>query len=118
LRLSPEGATPSSPPACRSSSTRTSTSSRSHTETVGSDPEILRISPEVERVQIEELAKRRMARDQATVEATLAALTTAARTDANLVEPMLDAARAEATLGEIYDALRAVWGTYSEPQAF
>jgi methylmalonyl-CoA mutase, N-terminal domain len=90
----------------------------SHTETVGGDLEILRISPEVERVQIEELAKRRVARDQATVEATLAALTAAARTDANLVEPMLDAARAEATLGEICDALRAVWGTYSEPPAF
>ena len=50
--------------------------------------------------------------------ATLAALAAAARTDANLVEPMLAAARAEATLGEICDALRSVWGTYTEPPAF
>ncbi len=49
---------------------------------------------------------------------TLADLTAAARTDANLVEPMLDAARAEATLGEICDALRSVWGTYTEPASF
>ena len=38
-----------------------------------------------------------------------------ARTDANLVPPMLDAVRAEATLGEICDALRAEWGNYTEP---
>ena len=49
---------------------------------------------------------------------TLAGLTAAARTDANLVEPMLEAARAEATLGEICDALRSVWGTYFEPPVF
>jgi methylmalonyl-CoA mutase N-terminal domain/subunit len=42
----------------------------------------------------------------------------AARTDANLVPPMLDAVRAEATLGEICGALRAEWGSYSEPAAF
>ena len=40
------------------------------------------------------------------------------RTDANLVEPMLAAARAEATIGEICEALRSVWGSYTEPPAF
>jgi len=45
-------------------------------------------------------------------------MTTAARTDANLVPLMLEAARAEATLGEICGALRAEWGSYSEPAAF
>jgi methylmalonyl-CoA mutase, N-terminal domain len=90
----------------------------SHTETVGGELEILRISPEVERTQVAELSARRAARDQAAVDRTLADLSAAARTDANLVEPMLDAARAEATLGEICDALRAVWGTYTEPPAF
>jgi methylmalonyl-CoA mutase N-terminal domain/subunit len=90
----------------------------SHTETVGGELEILRISPEVERAQVAELSARRAARDQAAVDRTLADLSAAARTDANLVEPMLDAARAEATLGEICDALRAVWGTYSEPASF
>ncbi|MGH3210665.1 MAG: acyl-CoA mutase large subunit family protein [Trebonia sp.] len=90
----------------------------SHTETVGGELEILRISPEVERAQVAELSARRTACDQAAVDRTLADLSAAARTDANLVEPMLDAARAEATLGEICDALRAVWGTYTEPASF
>ena len=80
--------------------------------------EILRISPEVERAQVAELAARRAARDQAAVDRTLADLAAAARTDANLVEPMLAAARAEATLGEICEALRSVWGSYTEPPAF
>ena len=90
----------------------------SHTGTVGGVLETLRISPEVERAQVAELAARRAARDQATVERTLADLVTAARTDANLVEPMLAAARAEATLGETCEALRSVWGSYTEPPAF
>jgi methylmalonyl-CoA mutase N-terminal domain/subunit len=91
----------------------------SHTETVGGEIEILRIGPEVERAQVADLAKRRGARDQALVDQTLAVLQAAARTaDVNLVEPMLEAARAEATLGEICDALREVWGTYTEPPAF
>jgi isobutyryl-CoA mutase large subunit len=88
------------------------------TETVGGEPEILRISPEVEREQVRELAARRAGRDQAAVDRALSGLVAAARTDANLVPPMLDAARAEATLGEICDALRAEWGDYSEPAAF
>ena len=46
------------------------------------------------------------------------ALVAAARTDANLVPPMLAAARVEATLGEICGALRAEWGAYVEPAAF
>jgi methylmalonyl-CoA mutase N-terminal domain/subunit len=89
-----------------------------HTGTVGGELEILRISPEVERAQVAELTARRASRDVAAVERTLAALTAAANSDENLVEPMLAAARAEATLGEICDALRAVWGTYTEPPAF
>jgi methylmalonyl-CoA mutase N-terminal domain/subunit len=81
--------------------------------------EILRISPEVEREQVKLLTARRAERDQQAVDAALAALVAAARTDeANLVPPMLDAARAEATLGEICDALRAEWGAYTEPAAF
>jgi methylmalonyl-CoA mutase N-terminal domain/subunit len=41
-----------------------------------------------------------------------------ARTDGNLIPAMLDAARAEATLGEICDALRGEWGSYREPARF
>jgi methylmalonyl-CoA mutase, N-terminal domain len=90
----------------------------SHTETVGGELEILRISPDVERAQVKELAARRAGRDQAAVDRALAAMAAAARTDANLVPPMLEAARAEATLGEICGALRAEWGSYTEPAAF
>src|SRR6516225_8833735 len=89
-----------------------------HTETVAAPLEILRISPEVEREQVALLGRRRAQRDQHAVDAALSALVAAARTDANLVPPMLDAARAEATLGEICGALRAEWGAYVEPAAF
>src|ERR1700761_9328734 len=89
-----------------------------HTGTVAQPLEILRISPEVEREQVKLLAARRAERDQRVVDATLSALVAAARTEANLVPPMLDAARAEATLGEICGALRTEWGAYTEPAGF
>jgi methylmalonyl-CoA mutase, N-terminal domain len=90
-----------------------------HTGTVAQPLEILRISPDVEREQVKVLAGRRVERDQQAVDAALAALLAAARTeDQNLVPPMLDAARAEATLGEICGALRTEWGAYTEPAAF
>ena len=89
-----------------------------HTDTVAQPLEILRISPEVEREQVRTLGRRRAGRDQQAVDAALAALVAAARTPQNLVPPMLDAARAEATLGEISGALRTEWGAYTEPAAF
>jgi methylmalonyl-CoA mutase N-terminal domain/subunit len=42
----------------------------------------------------------------------------AARSGANMIAPMLDAVRAEATLGEICGALREEWGSYAEPARF
>jgi len=89
-----------------------------HTGTVGSPVEILRVSHQVERDQAAELGRRRAARDQAAVDAALARMLDAARSGENMIPPMLDAARAEATLGEICDALRAEWGSYSEAPAF
>jgi methylmalonyl-CoA mutase N-terminal domain/subunit len=80
--------------------------------------EILRISHQVELDQNAALARRREGRDQAAVDAGLAAMLAAARSGANMIPPMLAAAEAEATLGEICDALRAEWGTYSETPAF
>jgi len=88
------------------------------TDSVAEPLEILRISPEVEREQVAALRGRRAQRDQKAVDAALAALVAAARGDDNLVPPMLDAARAEATLGEICDALRAEWGSYTELPSF
>jgi methylmalonyl-CoA mutase N-terminal domain/subunit len=80
--------------------------------------EILRISHEVEREQRRVLAQRRQRRDGAAVDAALADLVAGARAGTNLVPPMLTAARAEATLGEICAALRAEWGSYLEPPRF
>jgi methylmalonyl-CoA mutase N-terminal domain/subunit len=84
----------------------------------GQPVEILRVSHEVERDQVAGLAQRRAGRDQAAVDGALAAMIAAARSGENMIPPMLLAAQAEATLGEICGALREEWGTYSETPAF
>ncbi|GGM35697.1 methylmalonyl-CoA mutase [Longimycelium tulufanense] len=89
-----------------------------HTDSSSDDLEILRISHEVEREQHRVLGERRAHRDRSTVERTLAEMVEVARGDGNLIEPMMAAVRAEATLGEICDALRAEWGVYTEPARF
>ncbi|HEY4632268.1 MAG TPA: methylmalonyl-CoA mutase family protein, partial [Blastococcus sp.] len=80
--------------------------------------DILRVSHQVEADQKAELATRRQARDDDAARAAVARMVEVSRTDANMVPAMLDAVRAEATLGEICDALRAEWGTYTEPARF
>ncbi|NEK86370.1 methylmalonyl-CoA mutase [Blastococcus saxobsidens] len=80
--------------------------------------EILRVSHQVEIDQNAELAGRRERRDDAAARAAVERMVEVARTEANMVPAMLDAVRAEATLGEICDALRAEWGTYTEPARF
>jgi len=89
-----------------------------HTSTVEEPLEILRVSHEVEREQNRVLGERKSARDNDVVRRSLSALVEVARTDDNMVPAMLDAVRAEATLGEICDVLRDEWGTYSEPARF
>jgi len=89
-----------------------------HTGTVTKPLEILRVSHEVEVEQCATLKARRAARDNAAVETALAEMIKVARSDGNMLEPMLAAARAEATLGEICNALRAEWGEYVEPARF
>src|SRR5436305_1392396 len=89
-----------------------------HTSTVEQPLEILRVSHEVEREQKRVLGSRRAERDNDAVHAALARMVDVARTDENMVPAMLDAARVEATLGEICDALRGVWGSYLEPPRF
>ncbi|WP_194895128.1 acyl-CoA mutase large subunit family protein [Catenulispora pinisilvae] len=86
-----------------------------HTDSIEEPLEILRISHEVEREQVRVLGDRKTHRDNAAVQAALATMLEAARSGANMVPAMLDAARAEATLGEICDTLRAEWGVYREP---
>jgi methylmalonyl-CoA mutase, N-terminal domain len=76
--------------------------------------EVLRIDPAAERDQVERLQALRARRDGARADAAMRALGEAAREDRNLMPPILDCVRAEATLGEISDALRGVYGEYRE----
>ncbi|MGD1049596.1 MAG: methylmalonyl-CoA mutase family protein [Solirubrobacteraceae bacterium] len=78
----------------------------------------LRIDPTLERRQLERLAAVRARRDSAAVEASLSALRTAARTRANLMERLLDAARSHASEGETVQALADVWGRFTETPVF
>jgi len=87
-------------------------------DTVGQPVEILRVSHQVERDQAAELARRRAERDGEAVDRALAEVIAAARSTKNMIPPILAAAQAEATLGEICGALRDEWGTYSENPAF
>jgi methylmalonyl-CoA mutase N-terminal domain/subunit len=89
-----------------------------HEPSVTHELEILRVSHEVEVDQVRELAERKDGRDKAVVDAALAKLVEVARTEDNTIPAMLEACRAEATLGEICDALRAEWGEYREPARF
>jgi methylmalonyl-CoA mutase, N-terminal domain len=77
--------------------------------------EILRISKEVERAQVALLREFRGARDGEATGAALARLRAACRTEENLVPVIMDAVRADATLGEICAAMKDVFGTYREP---
>jgi len=83
------------------------------------DPlEILRVSHEVEKEQVRELVGRKAGRDEELVRARLADLVEVAKGEGNTIPPMLDAIRAEATLGEVCGALRDLWGSYTEPPRF
>jgi methylmalonyl-CoA mutase, N-terminal domain len=89
-----------------------------HTDTVTGDLDILRVSHEVETEQRRLLGQRRAARDDQEVRTALDRMVAAARGSENMIPSMLDAVRAEATLGEICQALRGEWGVYSEPARF
>ena len=81
--------------------------------------EILRIDPALEGKQIERVQALRGRRDSAAVEAALARLKqAAAREDDNLMPPLVEAAKAYVTLGEMCDALREMWGTWTETPVF
>ncbi len=80
--------------------------------------ETLKIPPEVEAKQRARLARLRAERDPARVAEALARLRTAARGSENLVEPILDCARAYCTLYEIREAMEQVFGRYQEPIFF
>jgi methylmalonyl-CoA mutase N-terminal domain/subunit len=79
----------------------------------------LRVDPALERKQIGRLQAARASRDGAAVERSLAALREhAAHSDHNLMEPLLDCARAHASEGEIIESLQQVFGDYTETPVF
>ena len=88
-----------------------------HVETGGAEPPILQIEDRVEREQGAALERLRARRDAAAVERALDELRYAAAGTANLMPPLLAAVRAYATVGEMCDALRDVWGEYEETPA-
>ena len=76
---------------------------------------ILKIGPEIEKAQSDRLASLRSRRDPFKMAGTLEALQEAAVSDENLMPSLVEAVKAETTLGEICAALREVFGTYKEP---
>jgi methylmalonyl-CoA mutase, N-terminal domain len=79
----------------------------------------LRVDPALERKQIDRLQSTRARRDGAEVERSLAALRTAATTErTNLMDPLMDCARACASEGEIIESLQQVFGAYTETPVF
>ncbi|HET9177168.1 MAG TPA: methylmalonyl-CoA mutase family protein [Terriglobia bacterium] len=77
--------------------------------------DILVIDETIAKRQREKLAALKENRDNARVQQTLEALGAAAATDSNLMPCILECVRAYATLGEMCDVLRKVFGTYEEP---
>jgi methylmalonyl-CoA mutase N-terminal domain/subunit len=89
-----------------------------HLDSVTHDLEILRVSHEVEVDQVRELKARKADRDQSVIDAAIAEMLAVARSGGNMIPPMLQACRVEASLSEICDALRAEWGEYREQARF
>ena len=78
--------------------------------------EFLKIDFKAQRRQVKRLGEVRRERDQAKVRASLAKLERAFEDeDANSIYPMLEAVTRYATLGEVTDVGRRVWGTFKEP---
>jgi methylmalonyl-CoA mutase, N-terminal domain len=80
--------------------------------------EILRIPVELEQQQIGRVQALRARRDAEAAERTLSELRAAATGGRNLMEPLLDCARADVTEGEMVESLQQVFGTYTETPVF
>jgi methylmalonyl-CoA mutase N-terminal domain/subunit len=76
--------------------------------------EVFRIDPEVERQQVERVRALRASRSGSEWQDAIAAVETAARGGDNLVSPIVDAVEKRATLGDIADAMRRVFGEYEQ----
>jgi len=80
----------------------------------GTPIELLRIDPEVEARQVERVRALRASRDQTAWRRALDAVQAAARDGSNLVPPIVAAVEARATVGEVADILRGVFGEFQE----
>ena len=80
----------------------------------GARPPLQRIDPEGERHQVVGLRRVRTERDPGVWTAALSRLEDAARGEENMMEPIIEAVAAYATVGEIADRLRSVWGVHRE----
>ncbi|MFG3658261.1 methylmalonyl-CoA mutase [Streptomyces sp. NPDC047706] len=80
--------------------------------------EPLRVDPAIETRQAERLAGLRAGRDSRAVDAALSALREAAEGQDNVLWPMKEALRARATVGDVCNALRDVWGIHVPADAF
>ncbi|HEY6056885.1 MAG TPA: methylmalonyl-CoA mutase family protein, partial [Candidatus Limnocylindrales bacterium] len=80
----------------------------------GTTPPLQRIDPEAERLQVEGVRRVRAGRDPAAWAAALGRLEDAARGGENVLPSIIEAVRAYATVGEISDRLRVVWGEHRE----
>jgi methylmalonyl-CoA mutase N-terminal domain/subunit len=80
--------------------------------------EPLRMDPAIEKEQATRLERLRRDRDAAAVQRSLSALRDAASGTDNVLRPMKEALRARATVGEVCDALREVWGLYRPTDRF
>ena len=76
--------------------------------------EVFQLDPEIERQQVERVREVRRSRDQAACQAALAAVDSAARGRDNLVPAIIAAVEASATVGEVADTLRRVFGEHRE----
>jgi methylmalonyl-CoA mutase N-terminal domain/subunit len=74
----------------------------------------MKIDPALERAQVERVRAFRATRDAAAHAAALARIDAAARGDDNLLPVLIDAVKAGATVGEMSDVLRGVWGEHRE----
>jgi methylmalonyl-CoA mutase N-terminal domain/subunit len=79
---------------------------------------LLKIEDRVAEEQVARLRTVRAERDGAAVQAALSKVEAAARGTGNLMPPVLEAVKAYATLGELSDVFRKVWGAYREGGAF
>ncbi|MCF7796831.1 MAG: methylmalonyl-CoA mutase family protein [Lentisphaeria bacterium] len=79
---------------------------------------ILEIEEETEKAQMEFVKSVKQRRDQKAVETALANLRHAAENNLNVMPPILEAVRVSASVGEITDAMKAVFGEYTEPAVF